>query len=111
MSYDIEKFVAEQLGRARDQILRAVEWELLWVDYKLNGTRRAKARAEGAQEYRRALAGLGFLVRTGLLPRVASDGTFGPMFPLCDDLVKRRLLDGKVMLAFRAKVAMRARVA
>ena len=31
LSYDVGAFIAEQLGRTKDQILRAIEWELLRV--------------------------------------------------------------------------------
>lgn len=103
VSYGIAAFVSEQLGRTRDQILRAVEWELLRVDYKLKGTRRARARAAGAQEYRRLLAGLGFLLRTGLLPRVAAEPEFLGLRPLCEDLVRRGVLAPQVLAAFTGR--------
>src|SRR5262245_46200002 len=100
MTYDIAAFVAEQLGRTKDQILLAVDWELAQVDYRLKGTRRSRARAAGAEIYRRLLSGLGFLLRTGLLPRVASEPAFSTLRPLCEDLAARGLLDRRAIAVF-----------
>jgi hypothetical protein len=53
--YDMEEFLAEQRGRTEEQILRAVEQEVIRIDYKLRGRARARARAAGAEAYRRRL--------------------------------------------------------
>jgi hypothetical protein len=111
LTYDIEEFASEQLGRSKDQILVAVDWELAQVDYRLKGTRRGQAKAAGAEVYRRLLSGLGFLLRTGLLPRVAAEPAFSTLRPLCEDLAARGLLDGKTVAVFARGEVRKVKVA
>lgn len=54
--YDFRAFLAEHRGESRHEILRAIEHELIRVSYKLRGKARSRARAGGAEGYRRALA-------------------------------------------------------
>src|SRR5262245_55563346 len=108
MTYDIDAFISDQIGRTRTEILVSIEWELAHVDYRLNGTRRGRARAAGAETYRRLLSGVAFLVRTGFVPRIAGEPEFLALRPLCVDLVKRGFLSRAVMAAFEEHAPLKA---
>lgn len=105
MKYDIAEFVEEQIGLGKEQIALAVEREVIRVDYQLRGKQRARARAAGAEPYRRLLCGLGLLLRTGLVPRAASDPAFAAVRPLCEELVGRGQLDHTILLCFGRSAA------
>lgn len=55
MTYDFDAFASDHGGCTPDQVLIALHQELMLVEYKLRGPRRARARAAGAEGYRQQL--------------------------------------------------------